>query len=1333
MVESTDGGLSLKVSLDTSDLDKDAEKLKAKLSKTQTDINSQLDKLRGKVSDSSKRIINDSLEGFGQLDGAYRRIFTNIQLYQSQLEKLARAEKELASLRKSGSITQGEYNVQVTALRQQAFEAQKAVKGLVDQLRQLNKPVKVEGLSKESVETISRASKSFNELAPNIQNGINKLVILENEFENLRKAEADLEAQLSKGTITLAQYNQGVSGIRASMLNARAELKKTAMEVELNRSALSGRNLNQGWDGLGNSIAQISRELPAFTFSAQTGFLAISNNIPILADEIGRLQKQNAALTASGQKAVPVWKQVLGGFISWQTLIPVLLTLLTVYGKEIGEFVKGLFGVKKGFDDLKVSQEALNKAFEDTSFGNAIEEIIELRTNLELAKQGFIDKDGVIKQYNDSIGKVTKEVKNLNEVEEGLNQNADNFVQATLYKAAALAAQEEIAKEMVELARKEQRLEDEITQALADNVEERNRLGERDYAMSNVTGSKLKKLYEELAEVRNDSETIADSGVSLVSKLKKLSLGTGLNLIKSEDLEIKEIPKQVVDARRDLLQKIADLDREYARMQISENEAEIDALREKFDKIRDLVTKFNADPRNAQVQIQVETLNEIQAEAEKGLIFKQETESLSQEYEKRKVLFQEYESFVRDFGVDAAQKRYGQELDLAKDYLGRIQAEYDKINTIPAEDRSGSQNERLKLFKRILDQETIEQEQAYFQLVRAAQNYNQQRTILEQNYQKDRAEIIKRGDLEYLEEFDKQYQIAIQKLNQSAFEDNSGFDRFFDNIQTMSRKAALEGVAVLREELNRLVNLNPEEGGISPEYFEKINRALDGVVNSIEKEVPQAMMQWASSLDDIAGSLGGVSDQLAQIIGSVSEAVRGFAQIKTLMADMKLARESGDQAGEITATAGLIAAAATSLIGIFNFVSKAAKQRKEAEERYYKSIIGLQKDYNLSLNEQMRIQSSLRSNVFMTDYQGQLEDGYSALLDAEGKYQDALEKLADARAKIGTRNKIDLGSTAGSTALGAIAGTAIGAIATGAAIGSIVPGIGTIIGAGVGAIIGLFATKKKKDTYGSLLEEFPELVKQGTNGILEINEELANALIANELLDEKTKELVQDTLNWGEAVKQAREQIAGVIGELVGQIGGDLQSSLVNAFRSGEDAAMAMVDSVESAIEKMISSLLFSAIFKDEFDKLQSQLTDSLDPLGGDQNVLDDFQTFYQTMADKLPVWEDALKSAQNAGTQFGFDLFQADKALSQQKGLSGAIRRELTEETAGELAGLFRGQFDISKRHFQVAQDQLGLQIRIEQNTFVTAQKMGEAVFRLEKIEKNTDPANARASGYDG
>lgn len=124
-------------------------------------------------------------------------------------------------------------------------------------------------------------------------------------------------------------------------------------------AAKAGRQFN----GLQNSINQVTRELPAFAVSANIGFLAISNNIPILIDEINKLKAANAALAAQGQAGIPVWKQVISSFFSWNSLLSVGVTLLTIFGGKIIEFIAGsqdsAAAQKKEAEEIKNKNEQL--------------------------------------------------------------------------------------------------------------------------------------------------------------------------------------------------------------------------------------------------------------------------------------------------------------------------------------------------------------------------------------------------------------------------------------------------------------------------------------------------------------------------------------------------------------------------------------------------------------------------------------------------------------------------------------------------------------------------------------------------------------------------------------------------------------------------------------------------------------------------------------------------------------------------------------------------------------------------------------------------------------
>src|SRR5690606_37295888 len=101
-------------------------------------------------------------------------------------------------------------------------------------------------------------------------------------------------------------------------------------------------NYKSGFDGLGFSVAQLSRELPAFANSVQTGFMAISNNIPMFVDEIQRLKKANLELAATGQPTTSVLKSVGKAIFSLNGMLGIGITILTVFAPKLYKWTTGM-------------------------------------------------------------------------------------------------------------------------------------------------------------------------------------------------------------------------------------------------------------------------------------------------------------------------------------------------------------------------------------------------------------------------------------------------------------------------------------------------------------------------------------------------------------------------------------------------------------------------------------------------------------------------------------------------------------------------------------------------------------------------------------------------------------------------------------------------------------------------------------------------------------------------------------------------------------------------------------------------------------------------------
>ncbi len=121
-------------------------------------------------------------------------------------------------------------------------------------------------------------------------------------------------------------------------------------------------NYASGFNMLGFQIQQVAREFPALAYGPQAFFSAISNNFPMLADEVAKVIKEVRALRAAGEAYVPVWKQIAKSIISWQTLLVAGVTVLTLYGKEITNWVASLFKGKTTIDASAAALERFNSA-----------------------------------------------------------------------------------------------------------------------------------------------------------------------------------------------------------------------------------------------------------------------------------------------------------------------------------------------------------------------------------------------------------------------------------------------------------------------------------------------------------------------------------------------------------------------------------------------------------------------------------------------------------------------------------------------------------------------------------------------------------------------------------------------------------------------------------------------------------------------------------------------------------------------------------------------------------------------------------------------------------
>lgn len=1149
---------------------------------------------------------------------------------------------------------------------------------------------------------------------------IDFIINSEDVKEASNKVKGDLKSIGQTAEETAAKVNDQLTGAFGKDVPPGLAATNNALEQQ-------GKSIQRNkpkWNGLANSMNQISREASAFAVSAQTGFLAISNNLPILADEIARVKAENEALKASGEKTVPVWKQVAKSLFSWQTLLSVGVTLLTLYGKEIINWIGSVFKGKKAIDELRLSQEALNRAFDSGSYRKAIQNIIELQSYIKLAKDGVLDKEVALKKYNDTLGEVAGEVNSLAEAEQGVIDKAPAYVEAMLYKTAAAQASAEAAKKLAESAKREQELNQDILQAEKEYQKIKNQptvtaIGGQLIGNSSRDAAIVREQEQQrkLNELLKEREDLNKSSIKVIEQLNQkaleISKSAGLDLFgddKTKTATISEYQK--------LLDKLADLDKEYTRKTFTKDEEELQALRDKFDKVRTLVQRFNADPKNKAQIIDLKNLDELQVRAEESLTYRQTTEKLKDELAEQKRLFEEFENYKATFGLEAAKKEFDGKIDTASsyyEYLKTKQKENEASYKAVQEGTAiGGEIERINLLNDALKKAGDAQQKLFNKQLASLLDYQKKRKLIIEKYEALRAKLVAKGKTAEVAELDRKHQEELDNLDDINIKKLQSYKELFNGIVGLTRKEAKIVIANAKE----LVKTLEMSGELKAKILKQIAEA-EKLLNT-------------SSLDNIykfataIGSLGNALNDLGATVGSsaLSDAGSLLSGLSSNIGNVLTAFDSQASTGD------KVAAGISSMVNLIGVFTSAAKRRRAAEEEYYLSVIGFQNQYNHSLQEQIRLNSILQENVFIKDYEGRVKDALASIRDANDQYEEAIDKLIKkGKVKIGQRNAVDFGS------IGQAAGAGAG---VGAAIGSVIPGLGTAVGAVVGGIVGaiggLFGGKKKKDKYGSILQEYPELVERTENGVLRVNKALAESLIQNKLVKGKTKQILEDILEWEKALDEARKQIKEVIQELTGSLGSDLKTVLVDAFVSGENAALKMGDTVEKVLENIISNLVFNSIFQQAFDDLEEQMANSFD-VGGDGSWIDDFSRFFDNASNLTDDFNQAMADAQAEAENFGFDIFNRNISDPRPGLTADAIRRELTEETGTEIAGLARGQYDLTNRLVEINEELksagleqtshllslITLNTKIEVNTGETVLELTKAVAFLETINTNT------------
>ena len=362
-------------------------------------INAETDKLKSFITmlERLRQVLSEIPDSTKEFDVINRKIGEMEARVEQSMRKIAQMEQQAmdAASKAAESATTGTTGGGSTAGTAATQAETAAYHELIEELRAVN------ASKRENVALISQYEAQIKRLK-------SKIIDLNKTESSGIKLTQDQKASRLNASVSIEEYKQALSRARQELANqikleqvARGSIDEVSQALgrmrtiyrslnESERGSNWGQNLLKNIEGLdakvkeldasmgvhtrnvgnyasgfnmlGFQIQQVARELPSLAYGPQIFFAAISNNLPMLADEIARAKKSVDELKKAGQTFTPVWKQIASSIFSWRTLLVAGVTVLTLYGKEITNWVASLFKGKTTIDAATAALEQFNSA-----------------------------------------------------------------------------------------------------------------------------------------------------------------------------------------------------------------------------------------------------------------------------------------------------------------------------------------------------------------------------------------------------------------------------------------------------------------------------------------------------------------------------------------------------------------------------------------------------------------------------------------------------------------------------------------------------------------------------------------------------------------------------------------------------------------------------------------------------------------------------------------------------------------------------------------------------------------------------------------------------------
>lgn len=642
--------------------------------------------------------------------------------------------------------------------------------------------------------------------------------------EQIKQLEANKQAgkNYTQEAANVQALTGQINGLKAGL----KDLQKTKEEVAKTPSIdIDTEAVTRKTNNLKMQFSQVARELPSLAMGPQMFILAISNNLPMLADAIADVRKQNELL---GNKGVPVWKQLASAVFSWQTALVAAISLGIVFGKDIANWVSSLFKAKKELSETQQLQESLNTSRRKGGEA-ASEESAKLRilyTASQDTSKSMRERNKAVdelqKMYPDYFGKLSNEA-----ILAGNAASAyDELTKAIIRKGQAQAAEDIVADYSKRNFQLQRGINADTNWTNQNRTAYEAALKERD------------KMWENYRKVNQGSFIVDSAAKSWISNTAEGKL-------------IEEYERRMSNIKK------------YSE-EIAKNNKTVEGIVKQID-----TSAYTTDFSGSSKKQKEEKTDYASQLADARVKAQQTTEKLRLQImvegiARRKVLArQEYDEQLSD--IDKQERDTIAKMDKARKQGDNIpQSQYDAVRQKAQEQRILAQqlynDQLLQIDKEYNDKVT----QSFIDYNKQYGTYQEKRLAIAMDYARKIAAAETEGDEYKKKALEQERKESLSALDFSELKDSIDWEVVFGNLSKVS-KQELQKVKLQLKQFKQ----SPEYKNMTVEQQKIVNEAISSIQENIIEQggilgdLPEQLKELASAQNELEDAQKEYNDALA--------------------------------------------------------------------------------------------------------------------------------------------------------------------------------------------------------------------------------------------------------------------------------------------------------------------------------------------------------------------------------------------------------------------------------------------------------------------------------------